>query len=279
MTYTSSLLSNLASVGWILGAMILVAALEAVVPLRAQRRASRAHRVPNLALTAIAFATNALLGGGLALALAWLEERGFGLLYAVALPAPLAMLLVVVALDLAFYAAHVALHAHPALWRLHRVHHSDPAIDVTTTVRQHPGETLVRFAFLAAGAAALGASPAAFAIYRAASALNGLLEHANIRLPQRLDAWLCLVLVTPDMHKVHHSRTPSETDTNYGNILSVFDRVFSVFTPSPRGREVAYGLEGFDAPASQTTLGLLALPFRGAAARSAPAAPAAIEHA
>jgi sterol desaturase/sphingolipid hydroxylase (fatty acid hydroxylase superfamily) len=278
MTYTSSLLANLEAVGWIVGAMVLVAALEAGLPLRAQRSASRAHRAPNLALTAIAFATNAILGSALALALAWLEGRGLGLLHAVALPPALATAVVVVTLDLAFYAAHVAHHAHPVLWRLHRVHHSDLAIDVTTAVRQHPGESIVRFAFLAAGAVALGASPAAFALYRAASALNALLEHANLRLPARLDRWLGLVLVTPDMHKVHHSRTQAETDSNYGNLLSVFDRLFSVLTPSSRGREVAYGLEGFDDPASQTTLGLLALPFRGGGT-PADAPGAAVEHA
>jgi sterol desaturase/sphingolipid hydroxylase (fatty acid hydroxylase superfamily) len=269
MTYTSSLLANLEAVGWIVGAMVLVAALEAGLPLRAQRSATRAHRHPNLALTAIAFVTNAVLGAALALALAWLEVRSLGLLHAVALPPALATVVVVVALDLAFYAAHVAHHAHPALWRLHRVHHSDPAIDVTTAVRQHPGESIVRFAFLAAAAAALGASPAAFALYRGASALNALLEHANLRLPGGLDRWLGLVLVTPDMHKVHHSRAQAETDSNYGNLLSVFDRLFGVLTPSARGREVAYGLEGCDDPAGQTTLGLLALPFR---ASEAPAA-------
>jgi sterol desaturase/sphingolipid hydroxylase (fatty acid hydroxylase superfamily) len=275
MTYTSSLLSSSDSLAAILAAMGAVAVLEAVVPLHARGRWGRLHLGANLALTALAFASYALLGGALVVVLAGLEARGFGLLPWLALPPPLEVFAAVAALDFATWAAHVSMHARPGLWRFHRVHHSDPAVDVTTTLRQHPGETLVRFAFLFAAAAALGASPAAYAIYRAASALNGLLEHANLRVPPRLDALLSLLVVTPHMHKVHHSRAPEETDTNYGNLFSLFDRLFSTFTPSRRGPGVAYGLEGFDEPAEQTTLALLSLPFRDGKAGVPGAAPLA----
>ena len=262
MTLTTYVPSSIATMGWILAAMALVAALEAAIPLRARGRWGRAHLGPNLGLTLLTFVTYALLGGALVAALAWLQALGFGLLPRLALPPTLGVLAAVAALDLSTWAAHATMHARPGFWRFHRVHHSDPAVDVTTTLRQHPGETLIRFAFLFAAAAALGASPAAFAIYRAASALNGLLEHANLRLPPRLDGLLSLVFVTPNMHKVHHSRAQQETDTNYGNLFSIFDRLFSTFTPTRRGLDVVYGLEGFDDPAAQTTLGLLALPLR-----------------
>jgi sterol desaturase/sphingolipid hydroxylase (fatty acid hydroxylase superfamily) len=142
------------------------------------------------------------------------------------------------------------------------VHHSDPAVDVTTTIRQHPGEGVIRYVFMAAFAIALGAPPAAFAVYRVWSVVNGLLEHANLRVPRRLDAALALVVTSPNMHKVHHSRVPSETDTNYGNVFSFFDRLFGTFTPTERGERIAYGLEDLDDASSQTTLGLLAMPFR-----------------
>jgi len=165
-------------------------------------------------------------------------------------------------LDFSFYVAHVSMHRIPALWRFHRVHHSDPVVDVTTTIRQHPGEGVIRYAYMAAFACALGASPGAFAVYRSWSALNGLLEHANVRVPPWLDSVLSLVTTWPNMHKVHHSRTATETNTNYGNIFSLFDRLFSTFTPSKRGVNVSYGLDGFDDPAAQTTAGLLAMPFR-----------------
>ena len=255
--------SSTASVAAILAAMAAVAAVEAALPLHPRGRRHRDHLAPNLALTGIAFATNALLNGALVLALAWLRANGLGLLPALAPAPPLDLALVVVALDLSFYVSHVAMHAVPAFWRFHRVHHSDPAVDVTTTIRQHPAESLLRYAFLAAFALPLGASPAAFAVYRLWSALHGLLEHANVRLPLRLDGLLSLVVSTPHMHKVHHAREPRYTDTNYGNLFSAFDRLFGTFTPSHVGPRVACGLDGFDDAATQTTRGLLALPFRG----------------
>src|SRR4029453_18455304 len=136
------------------------------------------------------------------------------------------------------------------------------ARDVTTTVRQHPGESLLRFATLVVAVFAVGLSPAAFAVYRAAAALNGLLEHANLSAPRWLDGGLALVTTWPHMHKIHPSRVSTQTDTNYGNLFSVWDRVFGTFTPSDEGRRVAFGLEGYDEPAIQTTRGLLAVPFR-----------------
>ena len=265
-----SFLSAAASAGLILVAMAVVAAIEAVIPLRARGAWSRAHLGPNLALTAITFVTYAGFNVALVATLAWLEPMDFGLLGMLGLPGPIELLLAVVALDLSTWAAHVAMHELPVLWRFHRVHHSDPMLDVTTSLRQHPGESVVRFTALAGAATLLGASPAGFAIYRAWSALQALLEHSNIRVPVRLDRLLALLVVTPNMHKVHHSRVRQETDTNYGNILSLFDRLFSTFTPSERGVGVAYGLEGHDDPATQTTAGLLGLPFRS----RAPAAPA-----
>jgi sterol desaturase/sphingolipid hydroxylase (fatty acid hydroxylase superfamily) len=178
----------------------------------------------------------------------------------------MAAVTVVLALDLSFYVAHVAMHKIPSFWRFHRVHHSDPAVDVTTTIRQHPGEGVMRYAFLAAFAIPLGANPGAFAVYRLWSALSGLLEHSNVRMPLWLDGLFSLVFSWPSMHKVHHSRDVRYTDTNYGNIVSLWDRLFLTFTPSKHGTNIAYGLDGFDDPATQTTAALLALPFRHATA-------------
>jgi sterol desaturase/sphingolipid hydroxylase (fatty acid hydroxylase superfamily) len=264
MTFPALLLSSLPTIGLILAAMAVVALVETALPLHARGRWNRVHLRPNLALTFITFATNAIFNAAVLLTLAAPPLHGFGLLHLFAVPAPIAIAVAVLVLDVSFYVLHVAMHGVPILWRFHRVHHSDPAVDVTTTVRQHPGESVVRYAVIAAAAIALGASPGAFAVYRAWSALNGLLEHANIRVPRRLDSFLSLVVVTPNMHKVHHSRTATETETNFGNIFALFDRLFSTFTPSERGLHVVYGLDGVDAPATQTTAGLLALPFRGA---------------
>ena len=246
----------------ILAAMAVASLIETVVPLHARGPWSRAHLVPNLALTLVTLATNAVFNAALLLALLWNESNGVGILNRLALPFPVSLAVVIVALDFATYLAHVGMHMNPTLWRFHSVHHSDPTVDVTTTIRQHPGEGVVRYGAMAAMAILLGASPAAFAVYRVCSALNGLPEHANVRMPRRLDGLLSLLVVTPNMHKVHHARAVGLTNTNYGNLLSLFDRAFSTFTPSTRGLDVAYGLDGLDDPRTQTTGGLLALPFR-----------------
>jgi sterol desaturase/sphingolipid hydroxylase (fatty acid hydroxylase superfamily) len=262
MTVVDFFASSSITIAYLVAAMAVVAAIEAAIPLHARGRWNRAHLAPNLALTAITFGTNLFLNVALLALVLGLEAAGFGLLRWLALPPLAASALAVAALDLSFYAAHVSWHKLPALWRFHAVHHSDPAVDVTTTVRQHPVEGLLRYAALAAMTLAIGPSPAAYAIYRTASALNGLLEHANLRAPRRLDALLSLVTTWPHMHKIHHSRRPEQTDTNYGNLFSFWDRLFGTFTPSWQGRDVRYGLEGMEDPAGQTTAALLALPFR-----------------
>ena len=256
--------STLASVGGILLGMGALAVLEAIIPLQRRGRWSRAHLAPNLWLTALTFATNALWSAALVLALAAAEARGFGVLHALALPGWASALVALLVLDFAAYAAHVAMHRVPLLWRFHRVHHADPTVDVTTTIRQHPGEGVIRYLFTAAFALPLGASPPAFLLYRSAVAVCALLEHANLRVPRRLDALLSLVVTFPTLHKVHHSRERRFTDTNYGNLVSWWDRAFGTFTPAHEGRAVRYGLDGLDDPAMQSTASLLALPFRGA---------------
>jgi sterol desaturase/sphingolipid hydroxylase (fatty acid hydroxylase superfamily) len=263
---TAAFAPTIPTIAGILAAMAIIALIEAAVPLHGRGRWSRFHVGPNLALTFLTFATNTLMNAALLLALFWLEARGFGLLRLIQLRPLTARVIVVVVLDFSFYVAHVAMHQVPAFWRYHRVHHADPAVDVTTSIRQHPGESVIRYAFMAAFAFAIGASPGAFAVYRVGSALNGLLEHADVRVPLWLDRLLSLVTTWPYMHKVHHSRIASEANTNYGNIVSFFDRLFGTFTPSKRGKNVVYGLDGFDDPAMQTTAGLLAMPFRDARA-------------
>jgi sterol desaturase/sphingolipid hydroxylase (fatty acid hydroxylase superfamily) len=255
--------TGFSTIGTLVAAMAVLALIETLVPLHARGRWNRAHLGPNLALTAITFGTNLFFNAALVALVVGLESSGFGLLHWIPVPPLAATLVAVAAFDLAFYAAHVFWHKIPALWRFHAVHHSDPAVDVTTTVRQHPVEGLLRYSALAAMAVVIGPSAAAFAVYRGASALTAVLEHASFRVPRRLDGLLSLVTTWPYMHKVHHSRNPAQTDTNFGNLLSIWDRLFGTFTPSHRGMDIAYGLDGFDRPEIQTTAGLLALPFRG----------------
>jgi sterol desaturase/sphingolipid hydroxylase (fatty acid hydroxylase superfamily) len=246
----------------VLGVMAALALLETLLPFRTHGRSRRDHLRANLGLTAAALVLNLALGALLAVGSEALVGSGVGLLARSHWPAPALLAITVVLLDLSAYAAHRLMHRSPAAWRVHRVHHADPLVDVTTSYRQHPAETLLRFVFIAAPAWALGLPAWAVAAYRSLSAVNALLEHANVRLWQPLDGLLSLVFVTPNMHKVHHSRRPVETDSNYGNILAIYDRLFGTFTPSARAGEIEYGLDGHDTADANGFSTLLRLPFR-----------------
>lgn len=252
--------STLSSLGFLVAAMICVAALEAMAPHRPRDARHRAHLVPNLALTGITFATNAVLNVALIGALLFCEAHGYGVLNAAPVPSWVEIAVVVLALDLGWWTLHWSMHKVSAFWRVHRVHHSDLVLDVTSTIRQHPGEGLLRYAVLALVAIALGAGPSAFAVYRVWSALSGFFEHANLRLPRAIDTALTLVVSTPGSHRIHHSRDAALADTNYGNIFTLFDRLFGTWTPSARA-VVECGVDGMDAPEMQTTLGLLRSPL------------------
>jgi sterol desaturase/sphingolipid hydroxylase (fatty acid hydroxylase superfamily) len=159
------------------------------------------------------------------------------------------------------YLAHRALHLFPILWRFHRVHHSDEFVDATTTYRTHPVETVWRFLFVIVPVWTLGIPAQAVVIQRLVSAANGIVEHANIRLWGRFDRVASLVWVTPNVHTIHHSRQREETNSNYGNVLTIYDRMLGTFTSSDRAVSVVYGLDDAD-PTRMGSLGaLLSMPF------------------
>jgi sterol desaturase/sphingolipid hydroxylase (fatty acid hydroxylase superfamily) len=254
--------SNFAAVALVFVAMAVVSAIEFAIPLRARGRWNNIHLAPNLTLAVVYFATNLVFTAALVLMLVWMDDADVGLFNAISAEPWVEVAATLLVLDFQAWAAHVSMHKVPTFWRFHCVHHADPAIDVTTALRQHPGESVIRFAFLAVFAGAVGASPAVFALYRVLSAGQALSEHANIRLPPALDGALAVVVASPNYHKVHHSRERRLTDTNYANIFSFWDRLFVTYTPAHRGVDVDYGLDGFDGRAEQTVRGLLALPFR-----------------
>jgi sterol desaturase/sphingolipid hydroxylase (fatty acid hydroxylase superfamily) len=229
----------LGNVAVVLAVMAVVALVETFAPFQPRR----GLRTGNLLLTALVFMLNILLATSGTLLSESLRARGVGLLAGAPLRPASMFILGIVALDLATYLAHVSMHKVPALWRVHRVHHSDRLVDVTTTLRQHPLETLLRFLFVWVTTLTLGVPAAVVGVYRMTSIINGLFEHANVKLWDPLDRLLSLVVVTPNMHKIHHSRRPSETDSNYGNIVSFFDRAFSTFTAARRAGSVEYGLD------------------------------------
>jgi sterol desaturase/sphingolipid hydroxylase (fatty acid hydroxylase superfamily) len=251
---------SIAVVVFVMGA---VALLEAAVPLFVRPTALPGRTQANLAMTLQTLLFAALLTSAVPVAALYLSLASPGLMAAAGLPAAAQLVLGVVAIDFAFgYVAHRSMHAWPALWKYHRVHHSDSFVDVTTSYRTHPVENAWRHLWLFSSVWALGIPAAAVVTFRVLSAVNGILEHANVRVWPAFDAALSRVWVTPNMHKVHHSRDRAETDSNYGNLFALHDRVFGTFLPTERAFAVQYGLEDVD-PAEIRSFGaLLAMPWR-----------------
>jgi sterol desaturase/sphingolipid hydroxylase (fatty acid hydroxylase superfamily) len=240
----------------------LLASVESLVPLLQYRRGRLRRALPNFALAAGVFLINFALASVAASLSALVTRNGIGLL--APLRAHLWPLLIagVVVLDLSGYVAHLLMHKIPLGWRFHQVHHSELEVDVTTAFRQHPGETLWRFLWQCVAIAVFGLPFWIVPLYLSLSALNSLAEHANVRMGSRLDRWMRLLLVTPPMHKIHHSRVVMESNSNYSNIFSIWDHIFGTYTGHSNQQVIVYGLDGCDKPQDQTLSGLLGTPFR-----------------
>ena len=250
-----------------IGIFAVMALSEAALP-RRERSRGRGHRwFTNLGIAVVGTLAVRLVFPVAAVGIAVIAEgRGWGLFNTIAWPGWLEGLIAFLVLDFAIYVQHVASHKIPILWRLHRVHHADPEIDVTTGIRFHPVEIVLSMGYKVLVVIALGAPAAAVFVFEVV--LNGcaLFNHANVRIPKGIDAIVRLLIVTPDMHRVHHSTIGRETDSNYGFNLSVWDRLFATYIAQPeRGHlGMTIGLAQFpgDPP---THLGWsLALPFRRA---------------
>lgn len=161
------------------------------------------------------------------------QARGWGVLPLLGLPPVTSEIAAFVLLDAAIYAQHVAFHKVPLFWRLHRMHHADLDVDVTTGIRFHPGELLLSTLVKITAIAAIGASPFAVLAFETALVTASMFAHSNLRIPFRFDVTLRRILVTPDMHRVHHSSLREETDSNYGTILPYWDWMFRTYRPQP----------------------------------------------
>ena len=201
-----------------------------------------------------------------ALALA-AEAQGWGLLQLWEMPDWLGVVLALLALDLAIYLQHVMFHAVPALWRLHRMHHADLEFDVTTGLRFHPAEILISMGIKLAVVAALGPPAVAVLIFEVLLNATAMFNHANIRLPLGLDRLLRLIVVTPDMHRVHHSSDPRETNSNFGFNLPWWDRLLGTYIAQPaKGHEgMEIGIEQFRTRRDLWLDRMLVQPLRGPA--------------
>ncbi|MEM5471436.1 sterol desaturase family protein [Hoeflea sp. AS60] len=195
----------------------------------------------------------------------WAQSNGIGLFPQLGLPLWAIGILAFILLDFAVWLEHVVSHKWPWLWRIHRMHHADTGFDLTTALRFHPLEIVLSMVWKAAVIIALGAPPVAVLVFEIV--LNGaaMFNHANIKLPKPVDAVLRLLIVTPDMHRIHHSTDPRETDSNYGFNLAIWDRMFSTYTHFPRRGDTGIEIGLSEWRDGRSTAGLgwaLALPFR-----------------
>ena len=197
------------------------------------------------------------------LAAAFVEARGWGLLPALGVHGLPTAVMGFLVLDLAIYAQHVAFHHVPVLWRLHRVHHADPEIDVSTAVRFHPVEMLLSQVWKIAVVVTVGVPAIAVLAFEVALNATAMFSHANLRLPAGVDGMLRRVIVTPDMHRVHHSTLIREANSNFGFNLSLWDRLFGTYLGRPSGEQTTMpiGLPSYRGPEPTRLAWLLAFPF------------------
>ncbi|MBM3486341.1 MAG: sterol desaturase family protein [Alphaproteobacteria bacterium] len=246
-------------------ALALVAAWEWFAPRRALVQPLQARWIANMAVAVIdTLALRLLLPvAGVAFA-ALVAEHGFGLFSRIEAPIWLATVVTLLVLDLGRYAVHRMLHAVPFLWRLHGMHHTDGDYDVTTGLRFHPFESVLTGAIKLALIAALGAPPIAVLIAMTAITVSSILAHANAGLAPSIDGAIRRVLVTPDMHRVHHSADRRESASNYGSLFSFWDPLFDTYRAEPAlsHANMRIGLDGFGGPRHQLLAWMLAFPFR-----------------
>lgn len=259
---TSEILRLAAFAGVLLG----MALWELLTPRRKQRIARTARWPSNIGVVVLDTLLVRLVFPIGAVALALLAEaRGWGLFNALGLPAWVTVPAGVVLLDLAIYLQHVLFHAVPALWRFHRMHHADLEFDVTTGVRFHPIEILLSMAIKLVVVLALGTPALAVLSFEILLNATSLFNHGNVELPARFDRALRWVMVTPDMHRVHHSIIARETNSNYGFNLPWWDRVFGTYRAQPEAGHLAMtiGIEQFRDLREQRLDHMLTQPFRG----------------
>ena len=238
--------------------------LEGAIPLFKFNYKKWRHALPNIFFTL----TTILINFGLAFVLLkssdWVKNNNFGIInWLPQMPLWLYMVLGVLLLDFfGAYLAHYVEHKVKPLWMVHLVHHTDHNVDITTGNRHHPIESVIRFAFTLFGVFVVGTPIAIVFLYQSLSVVFTQLTHANIKMPRKLDKIISYVFVSPDMHKVHHHYVLPYTDSNYGNIFSIWDRLLGTYMELDR-EQLIYGVDVFpDEKENGNTLNLLKQPFR-----------------
>ena len=248
----------------LIGAFGLIAVWEALAPRRVPVPAVRGRWAVNIALTVLLSVVIAVVFPVLSVGTALVAQRhGWGLFNQVDTPFLVECLLAFLALDFARYAMHMALHRIGPLWRLHRVHHSDVDYDSTTSLRFHPLEAVVTVGAQLAAVVALGAPVVAVLAYEMASVLITFFSHGNVRIPERLDRALRWFVVTPDLHRVHHSAIVDESNANFSSVLPWWDHALRTYRAQPAlGHEaMEIGLADVRDARARSFRWLIAAPF------------------
>jgi sterol desaturase/sphingolipid hydroxylase (fatty acid hydroxylase superfamily) len=254
--------------GFFLGIFAVMALWEVLAPRRGLTISKAVRWANNLGLVVLNTVLLRLLFPAAAVGMAaFAAGQGWGLLNHWQVPFWLAVPVAVLVMDLVIWLQHVMVHAVPALWRLHRVHHADLDYDLTTGARFHPLEILLSMLIKFAAIMVLGPPVLAVILFEVILNAMAMFNHGNVRLPLALDRRLRWVLVTPDMHRVHHSVEDDETNSNFGFNLSLWDRLFGTYRDQPRGghKGMTIGIRDHREPREVDRLpGMLTLPFRGA---------------
>ena len=249
------------------GVFLMMAVWEVIAPRRQLTQSKPVRWANNLGLVVLNTIILRLIFPAAAVGMAaFTAKNGWGIFNYFTLPFPLVVFLSIIALDMIIYLQHVMVHAVPTLWRLHRVHHADLDYDVTTGARFHPLEIILSMLIKFAAIIVLGAPVFAVIVFEIVLNAVAMFNHGNVGLPLGLDRALRLLIVTPDMHRVHHSTEDNETNSNFGFNLSLWDRLFGTYIDQPRKGHIGMdiGIHTYRDPKQATWItGLLALPFVG----------------
>ncbi|WP_295583602.1 sterol desaturase family protein [uncultured Lamprocystis sp.] len=247
---------------WVgLGVLVGLFMVEGALPYDQTRDRRAVHGVRNLGLAIASGVVGAALAPLLLGAMSFGSAQGWGLCPRLDLGGLGGALISFVLFDLWMYGWHRANHRIPFLWRFHRVHHTDPAMDCTTALRFHPGEILLSGLANLPVIVALGMSLQTFVLYKAVMVAVILFHHSNLAVPARIDRGLRRLIVSPSMHRVHHSEIRAETDSNYGTIFSFWDRLFGSLRVREDTQAIRFGIGRFAGDAWQRPLRLLTIPF------------------
>lgn len=246
---------------WVLSCLSFSWLFEAASPLFTFNYNKTKHFAKNLIFLACSMLINLTLGIITIGYFNSLNTYQFGILHLIDLPIWLELIISILVLDLiAQYTVHVLLHKVRWMWKLHLVHHSDTQVDASTGTRHHPGDYLLREVFSLIAVGILGAPLAFYLAYRIATIFFTYLSHANFQLPQRLDYIISLLFISPNMHKFHHHYKRPWTDSNYGNIFSIWDRIFGTFVYAD-AQKIKYGLDVLEDETSTDVVYQFKLPF------------------